>query len=93
MQVRTGVDLRVTDTYDGVSYFPLTGQFHQSNLRIEQYPAMDVFFDMQVKQAFRAFFKLENFSAWFIDDVYAHAAYYPQFNTYFRFGLWMKLFD
>ena len=93
MQVRTGVDLRITDTFDGASYFPLTGQFHLSPVQIEQYPALDVFFDMQVKQAFRAFFKLENVSSWFVDDIYANVVYYPQFDQYFRFGIWMKLFN
>ena len=94
MQVRTGVDLRITQAYDGVSYFPLTGQFHLDNTyKIDQYPALDLFFDMQIRETFRFYIKVENFSAWFIDDVYAHATLYPQFEGYFRFGFWMKLFN
>jgi putative beta-barrel porin len=94
MQVRTGVDLRITQSYDGVNYFPLTGQFYLDNtFKIDQYPALDLFFDMQIRETFRLYFKVENFSSWFIDDVYAHVALYPQFSGYFRFGFWMKLFD
>jgi hypothetical protein len=54
---------------------------------------MDVFFSMQVKDAFKAFFKLENFTSYFRDDHFFQVHYYPQFDAYFRFGLWMKLFD
>jgi hypothetical protein len=93
MEVRTGVDLRVTDAYDGVGYFPATGQFHLEGQQIDQYPALDVFFDFQVRKSFRAFFKMENVTAFWNEDVYAHVVYYPQFRTYFRFGLWMRLFN
>jgi len=94
MQVRTGVDLRITQAYDAANYFPLTGQFHlDKTYKIDQYPALDLFFDMQIKETFRLYFKVENLSAWFVDDVYAHVALYPQFKGYFRFGFWMKLFN
>jgi hypothetical protein len=67
--VRAGIDLLVTDDYDGVSYFPVTGQFtYEPASQIGAYPAMDVFFSMQVKDAFKAFFKLENFTSYFRDD-------------------------
>ena len=94
LQVRTGIDLRITNAYDGVSYFPVTGQFHLNDaFQIDQYPAIDLFFDFQVRKSFRAFFKIENASAWFVNDVYANIAGYPQFDSYFRFGLWMRLFN
>ena len=92
--VRTGLDLRVTDSFRGVNYFPLTGQFHLDDSRqVEQYPAVDVFFDMQVKQAFRAFFKIENITSFLLNDPFIQVVDYPQFESYFRVGLWMKLFD
>jgi len=94
MQVRTGIDLRITQAYNGVSYFPVTGQFYlDKTLKIDQYPSFDLFFDMQIRETFRLYFKVENFSSWFIDDVYAHVALHPQFEGYFRFGFWMKLFN
>ncbi len=92
--VRTGIDLMLTDTYHGVSFFPVTGQFYESpDITIAQYPAVDVFFSMQVKDAFRAFIKMENVTAYFSNDHYFQVYGYPQFGRYFRFGLWMKLFD
>ncbi len=92
--VRTGIDVLVTDTYSGVSYFPVTGQFYFSDdFEIPQYPAVDVFFSMQVKDVFMAFAKMENVTAFFSEEHFIEIAEYPQFEGYFRFGLWMKLFD
>jgi hypothetical protein len=92
--VRTGLDLMVTDTYTGTSYFPVTGQFYfQNDFEIPQYPAVDVFFSMQVRDVFMAFGKIENITAFIKDEHYVEIAGYPQFEGYFRLGLWMKLFD
>lgn len=92
--VRTGFDLRTTTTYQGVSYFPVTGQFYTGeSTMIPQYPAVDAFFSMQVKDVFMAFAKVENVSAFMRDDHFVQIADYPQFEGYFRFGLWIKLFD
>jgi len=92
--VRAGIDLLVTDDYPGVSYFPVTGQFYyQPDFPLTTYPGADVFFSMQVKDIFRAFFKVENVASYFRDDHYVQVNGYPRFAGYFRFGLWMKLFD
>ena len=94
LKVRFGADLRITDEHDGVNYFPLTGQFHIDNSRrIAAYPALDGFLDFEVRETFRAFVKFENFSAWFVDGPYMHVVDYPQFDQYFRFGFWLKLFN
>ncbi|HLF62428.1 MAG TPA: putative porin [Saprospiraceae bacterium] len=92
--IRTGLDFMVTDTYGGVSYFPVTGQFYFSDdFTIPQYPALDVFFSMQVQDVFMAFAKMENVTAFVSDAHFVQIADYPQFEKYFRLGLWMKLFD
>jgi hypothetical protein len=92
--VRTGVEVLVTDAYNGVSYFPGTGQFYfDDTFLIPQYPALDIFFSMQVKDIFKAFIKLENATAIVSEDHFVQVYDYPQFETYVRFGLWMKLFD
>lgn len=92
--VRAGVDVLVTDGYNGVSYFPGTGQFYVDDaFLIPQYPAIDIFFSMQVKDIFKAFIKLENATALVSEDHFIQIFDYPQFETYVRFGLWMKLFD
>lgn len=92
--VRTGIDVLVTDAYNGVSYFPGTGQFYTDDtFLIPQYPAIDIFFSMQVKDIFKAFIKLENATAIVSEDHFTQIYHYPQFETYVRFGLWMKLFD
>jgi hypothetical protein len=90
--VRTGIDILITSSYTGVSYFPVTGQFYFSDVfEIPQYPALDIFFSMQVKDVFMAFVKVENITALTRDDTFIQIADYPQFETYFRLGLWMKL--
>ena len=92
--VRTGLDVLVTDTYQGVSYFPVTGQFYYDPaFDIAQYPAVDAFFSLQVRDFFKAFAKLENVTAYLTDDHFVEVAGYPHFETYFRFGLWMRLFN
>jgi hypothetical protein len=92
--VRAGVDLLVTDTYSGVSWFPVTGQFYyDENFSIAQYPALDVFMSMQVKDIFKAFVKFENATVFLSQDHFFQVTDYPQFEQNFRFGLWMRLFD
>lgn len=93
LQVRAGFDLSMTDAYRGVNYFPVTGRFHLDDSgSIPQYPAVDAFVDLQVENVFSAFFKLENISAWFDETHYVQTLGYPQFESYFRFGLRMTLF-
>jgi hypothetical protein len=92
--IRAGVDFLMTDTYTGVSWFPVTGQFYyDENFSISQYPALDVFFSMQVKNIFKAFVKMENATVFISENHYYQIRDYPQFEQNFRFGLWMKLFD
>lgn len=92
--VRTGFDILMTDSYTGVSYFPVTGQFYYSDtFRIPQYPSLDFFFSMQVLDVFKAFIKMENITSFIAKDHFVQVAEYPQQEKYFRFGLWMKLFD
>lgn len=92
--VRTGLDFLMTDTHPGVSYFPVTGQFYYDPaFSISQYPAVDVFFSMQVKEIFRAFLKMENVTSLVSENHFVQVAGYPHFVRYFRFGLWMKLAD
>ena len=94
LKVRFGADLRITDTHAGSNYFPLTGQFHLDDSRlIDAYPNLDMFLDFEIRETFRAFLKFENFTAWWDNGPYMHVIDYPQFNRYFRFGFWMKLFN
>ena len=93
LRFRVGADFRMTNSYNGVTYFPLTGQFHLFPERgITSYPALDGFISIKVN-TFRAFLKMENITAIFSDEIFEQILNYPQPEEYFRFGVSMQLFD
>ncbi len=90
---KIGVDLRIADSYFPNAYQPLTGQFFlQDETEVELFPTADIFISFKIK-TFRLFFKIENATRWFTDDVYYQTPLYPVLDSYFRFGLNWQLWN
>ena len=90
---QTGVDFRITDGYNGVNYFPVSGQFHlDDSSEIESYPGLDFFLTIQLR-SLKAFFKMDNINGYFTERHYFNVINYPQFETYFRFGFSFQLYN
>ena len=88
---RFGLDLRMNNDYYADDYLALTGQFHlQDKNLVKFFPALDAYFSMHVG-TFRAFFKFENLSNLFLDEIYYQTPRYPMFDTEFRFGITWQL--
>jgi hypothetical protein len=91
LNVHLGVDVRFNDTYFGDYYNPVTGQFQLQNSRaVTFFPAADAFFGMQVAK-FRAFFKMENFTSNFRDDLFYQTAFYAHPEAVTRLGIKWRL--
>ena len=93
LKVRLGADVRITNSYSGVKYFALPGQFHLDNSReIPLYPAIDAYSVFNLGKL-QVFLKWENINAWWSDDVFLQVVDYPQFESYFRFGFYVPFFN
>lgn len=88
LDVKTGLDVRLIPGYQAAYFFPLTGQFQlQEGFEAPFYPAVDVFFAMQVNK-FRAFAKFEQVAGLLgNDNLYYQTAYYAHPGSAFRFGI------
>lgn len=95
LNVRVGLDLRFTTSYEAPYYHPLTGQFQLPRRFTEDivdrrtipfYPAADAFFSMQITK-FRAFAKWENLNQILQNQQYYQIAYYPQWEGGLRLGI------
>lgn len=88
LNVRTGFDLRMNNSYFAHYYNPVTGQFQLQNRReVEFYPATDVFFSLRVTK-FRAFIRWENATALLTPgEFFYQTAFYPHYNAVFRIGI------
>lgn len=94
LDVRTGFDLRLLPSYKSPYYFPLTGQFQlQDDFETPFYPALDVFFAMQVS-SFRAFAKMEQLAGLIgNEELYYQTAYYAHPASGFRLGITWKFIN
>jgi hypothetical protein len=93
LRYQLGVDLRFTNEYNGVGYYPLSGQFHLNDSKlISAYPAMDAFIAIQIN-SLKVYFKSENISSNWSNDYYDQIIGYPQFEAYFRFGFGFQLYN
>lgn len=94
LDVKTGLDIRLTPAYTPRYYFPLTGQFQlQNGFEAPFYPAVDAFFAMQVS-SFRAFVKFEQLNGLInTNDLYYQTAYYAWPSPAIRLGIKWKFIN
>ena len=92
LQLRLGGELSLFPAYDLPAFSPVIGQFYRSDIQQKLFPATDIYITAKV-QKFRIFFKLENFSNNFIQQINNQVAYYPQFDPKLRVGIRWQLLD
>ncbi len=94
LNVRLGVDVRYTDSFQPYYYNPLTGQFQLQNRQtVTTVPATDVFFAMRVTR-FRFFAKYENLNhLWAPQDFFYLSAFAPNPDGAVRLGISWQLID
>jgi Putative porin len=93
MLLRTGVDVRYANTYQGYGYMPLTGQFFLQNGADKSFfPFMDAFLSAKVER-FRIFIKYENISKLLNinKNIGFGTAFYPMTAPNFRVGIRWEL--
>ena len=87
LNLKTGFELRINETYEGMTYSPVIGQFRlDDKFDIPLYPSLDFHTSLRVRY-FRAFVLLENILAPLRDDVYFQTSRYPQNDLTLRIGL------
>lgn len=88
MFLQTGLDSRVLPSFKTQSYFPLLGNFYNSErAAVALHPSVEFFFNFQLKN-FRGFFKVEGLEYFMY---YAGKTFYetyeePLFRTNMRLG-------
>ncbi|MBX2814579.1 MAG: putative porin [Saprospiraceae bacterium] len=87
LNVDTGFDFRLFESYEGLTYHPLLGQFVIDNeFETSAYPVVDFRVNMRVRY-FRAFIKLENILNPIRNDVPIQISRYPQQDFNIRIGI------
>ncbi len=87
LNLKTGFELRINDSYEGITYSPVVGQFKlDDKFDIPLYPSLDFHVSMRVRY-FRAFVILENIISPLRNDVYYQTSRYPQNDLTLRLGL------
>ena len=89
---RLGAEIRLTPSYEGVSFNPAIGNFFQSDQTLDFYPMTDLYVTGKIKK-FRFFLRFENMVNLFEDNVQYQVENYPQFDFKFRFGVSWLLFN
>lgn len=94
LETRLGVDLRYQSAYYADTYRAISGQYiRQDRQLVPWYPATDVYLSVRITKM-RAFFKWENISSLFRDDLFYQTAFYPQPPASgFRLGLKWRLIE
>ncbi len=87
LDFQSGFDLRLNDSYDGSTYFPMIGNFGvEDRIEIPLYPALDFRVSGRVRY-FRVFAKLHNILQPISDTIYYQNSRYPQQDLFFRLGV------
>ncbi|HIA12810.1 MAG TPA: hypothetical protein EYN69_12190, partial [Flavobacteriales bacterium] len=87
MGIQIGADLYFNTNYYAKAYMPSTGQFYeQTYKKIGNYPFIDVYLNMSVKQA-RMFVKVAHANAGLAGNTYYSAPGYPAADRTFIFGV------
>ncbi len=88
-----GIDITYNDGFEGVTYFPVNGQYHLTNgPRIPDYFRLDVGMGLQIK-FLKFFMRIEDFVGLFEKRVLYQADTYPHYRGYFRLGLETSFFN
>ena len=91
--IQLGFNINYFSGYFSDTYMPANGQFYlQQNLKIGNYPYMDLFIHAKIKRA-RLFFKIENANMGFPTKGYFQVPYYPMPDRRAIIGLFWKFFD
>ena len=87
MGIQVGADLYYNTSYFASAYMPATGQFYrQYSKEIGNYPFVDLFLNMSVKQA-RMFVKVVHVNSGMAGNTYYSAPGYPAADRTFIFGV------
>jgi len=86
LEIQTGFELNYLPDFQSRNYFPLTGNFGNTDESLKAYPLTNAFINAKVS-SFRVFFKFENINDFLIEQPLYHVAHYPQYDWNFRFGI------
>ncbi len=95
LNLNTGFDVRLMDSYYAQAYNPLWGQFYLQNTeKLSFYPAIDYHANFIIDK-FDGFIKLENIYNAFLPqrDVYYAAPNQPMRDFHFRFGILWRFME
>jgi hypothetical protein len=94
LDIRIGLDLRYTDTYNGYYYNPATGRFQlEDREKIYAFPNVDIWLAVKISK-FKGFLKFENFSTMLTDErLYYVTTYQPYPKPILRLGFTWKLLN
>jgi len=89
LDFRTGLDLKLNESYQGLTYQPLVGQFaleDNPDFEIPLFPYLDFRASFRVRY-FRAFVIVHNVTSLLRDDVYYETSRYPYPDLFLRLGI------
>lgn len=93
VDVQLGFDVTYCSSYYGDAYMPALGQYYlQNEKELGNYPFIDFFFNMQIKNAF-VFFKSEHVNSGFSGANYYLAPHMPGPDRSIKIGVKWKFFD
>jgi len=93
VQLMPGADVLYHGGFEGISYFPVNGQYHLTGgPSIPDYFRVDVALGLQIK-FLKLFARMEDFVGLFKDRVLYQADFYPHYRGYFRIGAEASFFN
>jgi hypothetical protein len=90
--VMPGIDVIYHDNFQGVSYFPVTGQYHLTTSRIPETTRIDAALGVHIN-FLKIFVRMEDVTGFFKERVIYQADLYPQYRGYIRFGVQAGFFN
>lgn len=88
-----GADITYNGGFNGISYFPVNGQYHLTNgADIPESFRIDLGIGVQIR-FIKAFARMEDFVGLFKDRILYQADLYPHYRGYFKFGLEAGFFN
>lgn len=93
LRTMLGFDIRYNTKYLGYGYIPALGNYYQqTEMRIGNYPYIDVFLNVRLKRT-RFFVKMEHVNSSWLGQNYYLAVGYPSQERKIRFGLSWTFYD
>jgi len=91
LDVNIGIDVRSINEYNGPAFNPLFMNFHLSDQRLNNVPAVHAFFMAKVDR-FRALIMMDNVSQYFLNPTNYHVVGHPQLDPLLRISIrWLML--